>query len=123
MSKIGVVFFSRDNGTCPLLMWLDGLPAKFQDKCVVRIERLAELGYDLRRPEADYLRDEIYKLRTSFHSVQYRMLYFCWDNQAVVSHGVIKKRAVPASEINLAVKHKPLFGSDPKRCTYREENT
>ena len=74
MPKIEVVFFSRDDGTCPLLMWLDGLPAKVQDKCVVRIERLAELGYDLRRPEADYLRDEIYELRTSFHSVQYRML-------------------------------------------------
>lgn len=121
MPKIEVVFFARDDGTCPLLMWLDGLPAKVQDKCVVRIERLAQLGYDLRRPEADYLRDDIYELRTSFRSVQYRMLYFFWDNRAVVSHGTIKKRAVPANEIDLAIKHKMQFEHNPERYTYREE--
>ena len=26
-------------------------------------ERLAQLGHELRRPEADYLRDQIYELR------------------------------------------------------------
>ena len=45
-----VVFFADEEGACPLLVWLDWLPSKVQDKCIVRIERLAELGHELRRP-------------------------------------------------------------------------
>jgi hypothetical protein len=67
-----VVFFTQEDGSCPLLVWLDGWPAKVQDKCIVRLERLAEMGYELRRPEADFLRDGIYELRVGFRSVNYR---------------------------------------------------
>lgn len=31
----------------------------------VRIEQLAEMGYELRRPAADFLRDGIYELRAN----------------------------------------------------------
>ena len=34
------------------MAWLDGLHVKAQDKCTVRIERLAERGHEMRRPEA-----------------------------------------------------------------------
>jgi hypothetical protein len=44
-------------------------------KCFARIERLRELGHDIRRPEADFLRDGIYELRVSLSHVQYRILY------------------------------------------------
>lgn len=40
--------------------WFDKLPAKVLDKCYLRLERLRELGHQLRRPEADFLRDGIY---------------------------------------------------------------
>ncbi len=60
----------------PFLDWFDGLPPKAQDKCRVRIERLRELGHELRRPEADYLRDGIYELRVKHQGVNYRLLYF-----------------------------------------------
>jgi len=63
MPKARVVLFREENGSVPLLEWLEGLPVKAQDKCVVRIERLAELGHDLRRPRADFLRDGIHELR------------------------------------------------------------
>ena len=53
----------KTNGSVPLLKWLDAQPAKVQDKCIVRVERLAEMGHGLRRPEADYLRNGIYELR------------------------------------------------------------
>jgi hypothetical protein len=36
---------------------------------------LRELGYDLRRPEADLLRDGAYELRVRLNRVQYRILY------------------------------------------------
>lgn len=60
-----VIFYREDDGTVPLLEWLDSLVVKAQDKCRLRIERLAEMGHGLRRPEADYLRDDVYELRVS----------------------------------------------------------
>jgi len=65
-----------DDGAAPLLDWLDVLPQKVQDKCIVRIERLSEQGHELRRPEADYLRDSIHELRIRHLRVNYRILYF-----------------------------------------------
>lgn len=41
---ISVVFYRDEDGTCPLLEWLDSLPRRVQDKCVVRIEGLREKG-------------------------------------------------------------------------------
>jgi len=55
----------RDNSV-PLLAWLDGLPMKVQAKCIERIDRLAQMGHELRRTEADFLRNGIYELRASY---------------------------------------------------------
>lgn len=57
--RVEVVLFSEDDGSVPVEDWLDGQSAKVQEKCIVRLERLREMGYELRRPEADYLRDDI----------------------------------------------------------------
>ena len=76
MPQTKVVFYKEDDGTVPVLDWLDGLPTKARDKCIKKIERLKELGHLIRRPEADYLRDNIYELRTQLRNVQYRLLYF-----------------------------------------------
>jgi hypothetical protein len=54
MPKTKVVFYREDDGSVPILEWLDSLQPKALDKCAVRIERLAELGHELRRPEADF---------------------------------------------------------------------
>lgn len=59
MSHIQVVMYCEEDGSVPFLDWFDDLPEKAQDKCRVRLERLAALGHELRRPEADYLRDNI----------------------------------------------------------------
>ncbi len=52
MPETEVLIFAGDDGSAPLLAWLDGVPAKVQDKFIVRIERLEEAGHELRRPEA-----------------------------------------------------------------------
>jgi hypothetical protein len=75
MPRTEVVFYRDDDGTVPVLDWLGGLSVKARLKCLVRIERLRELGYDLRRPETDFLRDGVYELRVSLNHVQYRILY------------------------------------------------
>jgi len=53
--KTDVEIFAAEGGAVPLLEWMDNLQAKARDKCIVRIGRLAELGHELRRPEADLL--------------------------------------------------------------------
>jgi hypothetical protein len=75
MPSTEAVLYRDDDGTVPVLDWLGGLPVKARLKCLVRIERSRELGYDLRRPEADLLRDGIHELRVSLSRVQYRILY------------------------------------------------
>jgi len=120
MPQTQVVFFREDDGTAPLLTWLDGLPAKVQIKCTVRIERLEELGHELRRPESDFLRDGIYELRASRQGVHYRMLYFFAGKIAVLSHGLEKEKEVPDGEIDLAVGRKRRFEADPDLHTYEE---
>jgi hypothetical protein len=116
-----VVLFREVDGTVPLLEWLAQLPQKARLKCRARIKRLAELGHELRRPEADYLRDGIYELRVAMRGVNYRMLYF-FDGQlaAVVSHGIVKERLVPPKDIATAVARKVQFERHPDRHTYEE---
>jgi phage-related protein len=121
MPQTQLLFFVEINNVCPILEWLDGLPPKARDKCVVRLERLAALGHELRRPEADFLRDGIYELRVGLQGLHYRVLYFFHGrNVAVVSHGIIKEAAVPPREIDLALRRKRIFERDPEAHTYRE---
>jgi len=113
-----VVLYQEEDGTVPLLEWFDGLTPKARVKCRFRIDRLQELGHELRRPEADYLRDGIYELRVSLQGTNYRMLYFFHgDTTAVVSHGIVKERVVPPREIDQAIARKRKFVQDPKRHT------
>jgi phage-related protein len=119
--KTRVVLFREADGSCPFLEWFDELPAKVQDKCYLRLERLRETGHELRRPEADFLRDGIYELRVGFRGVHHRMLYFFHGAiAAVVSHGLVKEQLVPPKEIDRAVKRKKQFEADPPRHTYQE---
>jgi phage-related protein len=121
MPKTKVIFYKEADGTVPIFEWLDQLPSKVVSKCLVKIERLRELGHELRRPEADLLRDKIYELRTALQGVNYRMLYFFHgDIAAVVSHGIVKESAVPPVEIERAIERKGKFLSDPKKHTHEE---
>ncbi|MEN6452224.1 MAG: type II toxin-antitoxin system RelE/ParE family toxin [Thermoguttaceae bacterium] len=116
------MFFANEDGTAPLLDWLDRQDPKVQDKCLVKVERLAELGHELRRPEADYLRDGIYELRVRHRNVNYRILYFFHERTAVLSHGLTKKDVVPDREIELAISHSEQFRRHPGRHTYEEQS-
>ena len=119
MPKTRVVFFAQ-GGSAPLLEWLDAQNAKVQNKCLVRIERLAELGHELRRPEADFLRGGIYELRATFQRVNYRMLYFFHEGVAVLSHGLTKEGEVPDHEIERAIRNMKEFQSCPAEHIFEE---
>lgn len=121
LARTRVVFYKDADGRVPVLEWLDTLPANVQDKCLVKIERLRELGHELRRPEADLLRNGIHELRIGRGGINYRLLYFFQGRMAaILAHGLVKEREVPEKDIRLAVERKRLFEQDPDAHTYLE---
>jgi phage-related protein len=121
MPQTKVIFYREEDGTVPVLEWLDALPRGAVAKLRVKLSRLHELGHELRRPEADYLRDGIYELRVRLQTINYRLLYFFHGNQAaVVSHGIVKERRVPTKEIEAAIERKQAFEKRPSLHTYEE---
>lgn len=121
MPRTLVVFYKDREGNVSVLEWLDALPVKIQDKCVVKIERLRELGHELRRPEADLLRNGVYELRVGREGMNYRILYFFHGRvAAVLAHGLTKEQEVPVKDIERALERKRLFEQDPDGHTYRE---
>jgi phage-related protein len=121
MPKSRVVIYREENGSAPFVNWFRELPAHAKDKVLVRLERLRELGHELRRPEADFLRDGIHELRASTRGVQYRALYFFHKQVAVVvTHGVIKESNVPDRDIDLAIRRKAQFEANPSKHTLEE---
>ncbi|MEX2583116.1 MAG: type II toxin-antitoxin system RelE/ParE family toxin [Gemmatimonadota bacterium] len=89
-------------------------------KCQTRIRRLEEMGFELRRPETDYLRDGIYELRATHRRMPYRILYFFHDQKAAVLSNLITKEGKdPDSEIDRSSLHKLKFEADPETHTFR----
>ena len=125
MPAVRVVFFQRAPGDSPVVEWLRELdrasPRAF-DKCRAAVARLARLGHELRRPEADYLGDGIYELRVRLGSVNYRLLYFFHGRSVcVVAHGLTKEAALPVADLERALARRSSFAADPAGHTYEEE--
>lgn len=123
MPQTEILFFREPKrDAIPLLDWLARIPAKARIKCIERIDRLAELGHELRRPEADLLRDGIHELRASYQGVHYRILYFFAGQFIVVlSHGLTKEKAVPPLEIDRARERKKAVLADLEEYTFKPE--
>lgn len=123
MPPTTVVFFQDDDGTAPVAVWLAELrrvePRAFA-KCVVRLERLGDLGHELRRPEAETLRDGIHELRARLGHVNYRILYSIHGRVvALLLHALVKEDVVSEADIDLAVVRKNAFSRDPAGHTFR----
>jgi len=125
MPRTVVVFFQDEAGNVPVVEWLRALrrtDRKAYAKCVVRIRRLVERGHELRRPEADFLRDGIYELRARKGRMNYRILYFFYVLQvAILGHALTKEGAVPNADIERTIQRKAVFMRNPVRHSYAEE--
>jgi putative component of toxin-antitoxin plasmid stabilization module len=112
-----VLLFRDERGRAPVREWLDRLQEtnpRAHARCVIRIERLAAAGYELRRPEADMLRDGIHELRAESGHVNYRVLYcFHGRNVAVLLHAFTKEGAIPDIELQRALDRRRLLQIDP----------
>ena len=121
MPQTKVVFYKESDGSVPVLEWIESLPVKVQLKCLAKLERLRQEGHELRRPEADLLRDKIYELRASLQGIHYRILYFFHGlRAAVVSHGLVKESRVPVTEIDRAIERRRKFEQNPEIHTFKE---
>ncbi len=120
-----VFFYQDESEHAPVVEWLRNLrrtDRKAYAKCVARIRRLVELGHELRRPEADCLRDGIYELRAKKGRVNYRILYFFHgQNVAILGHAITKEGKIPDAEIERTIRRKEAFERNPARHTYEEE--
>jgi len=114
-----VLFFMDKTGSVPALEWLYRLPNNVQDKLGGAIKRLGQMGYELRRPECDYLRNKIYELRVQLQGINYRLLYFYHQKRVIISHGLTKERLVPAKEIDKAIANNMLYETNPDKYTHR----
>jgi hypothetical protein len=116
-------FTARRTAQCPFLEWIEQLTVKAQAKCLLRVERLRELGHELRRPEADLLRDGIYELRAS---LQASTTGFSISSTVRLRRSwlmeIVKERAVPPKEIDRAIERKRRFEANPAKHG-REEST
>jgi phage-related protein len=125
MPKTMIHFFREEDGRVPILEWLAELEQRQRrafEKCLYMLDLLRQFEHELRRPQADLLRDGEYELRTKVGRVNYRMLYgFVGKDLVLVSHGFTKEAEVPDTEIDLAVSRLALYRRDPNRFATEEE--
>ena len=77
------------------------------------------MGHELRRPEADFLREGIYELRAKLGTVNYRILYFFHGRDvAVLASAITKENEIPVNEINRALERKRIFVANPAAHTF-----
>ena len=118
MPATRVVFYRELDGSVPVLDWLKGVARRdprAYAKCLVRIRRLEQLGHELRRPEADYVRDDIWELRIRWGTVNYRILYFySGGTVCVLSHAMTKREKLLERDIERAAARKTLYEAAPE---------
>jgi phage-related protein len=124
LPKTRIFFYEEAPGDVPVLDWLSNLrntDTAAYAKCVARIQRLAALGHELRRPEADFLRSGIYELRARRGRVHLRILYFYHGKDvAFLAHALTKTAEVRNADIERAVRRREKLKADPDAHTYYE---
>lgn len=101
-------FYRKENGECPVELFIDSLEMKLQAKVLRAINMLKTCGNTLREPYSKPLKDGIFELRTSFGSDTVRVLYFFSEGRLVVlTNGFVKKtQKTPQKEIETALRYK-----------------
>ena len=101
-----VIFYKDEKGHSPVSEYLRSLPKRQQDKVVAYIDRLAQFGFNLKRPTADSLGGGLglYELRPDRN----RILYcFHRRTQVILLHAFLKRTDdIPQREIEIALKRK-----------------
>lgn len=104
-----IEFYQHSNGRIPFREFIDNLNEVSELPNVRNaLDQLAEHGHNLRRPQVEYLQDNIYELRVKTIHGQIRCLYFFYDRTTIiVTHGFHKKSSsVPKTEKQRAMEYR-----------------
>lgn len=106
MQKFEVVFYEKEDGSCPVEEFLQGLDAPMEAKMLRTIELLENNGHNLREPYSKTIGDGIFELRAKVSSDITRVLFFfVKGRQIVLTNGFVKKTdKTPKAEIARAKK-------------------
>lgn len=99
-----IKFYEDQTGRVPVKEFLDGLDIKMRQKMLRSIQALQDMGISLRMPLSESLEDGIFELRAkSGTNISRVMYFFIIGNQAVLTHGFIKKtQKTPRRELQRA---------------------
>lgn len=118
MPKSKIIFFKDDKNRVPVWDWINHLhdnDSNAYATFILRFGLLAERGFELRRPYADYVDKGLYELRITKRTAQYRILYFFHGkNVIVLAHAFSKTKRIPKRDLEIAVKRKELYETDPE---------
>jgi hypothetical protein len=122
MPTIEVIYYrEKADADAQVLIWIDGLPDKVQDKCIAYVDRLRSSGNELRRPICDIAESGIWYLRPTL-GIHYRILYaFVGKNKAVLLHGCTKVARLKPRDIAIALRKLEKYKKNPQIHTYIEE--
>ena len=105
-----IILYEDEKG-CPINDFMKTLLPIDNEKMIRWINYLKSVGNNIRRPQADFLRDKIYELRVILTNNITRTLFFFYDdNEIVLTHTFIKKtQKVPEKEIKKAIKYRKKY--------------
>ena len=106
-----VLYYKTTKGDSLVEDYINSRSVNNRLKFATIIEYLEEVGINIERPLADYLKDGIYELRVKLSGDETRTLYFfCFETYIILTHTFIKRTdKVPESEIKKAKKYKEDF--------------
>jgi hypothetical protein len=87
-------FYTGDDGTLPVRIWLDTVPQDVRGKVLARIELLKTGGPTLDYPYTSQIEGKLREARLRVGKTRYRVLYFFdEDRTAILLHGFTKATA------------------------------
>ncbi len=103
MGRFNCFYYSLSSGRMPVKEFIESFESKTQDKFAYIQRLLEELGRELKQPYSKYIGDDIFELRFQSEAGTIRILYFFWENRAIMTNAFVKKSAkMPLKEISLA---------------------
>ena len=108
MRNFEVIYYAKNDGSIPLIKFLDDLPIKLRAKIFRTINLLAENGNELPERHTRFIRQGLFELRFHQGSDIVRVLYFFMNvRKVILTNGFVKKsNKLPLTEIELAIKYK-----------------
>jgi len=105
-----VYYYVDPRGNKPIIEFIEALSFNDQTKVFAYIRELRKQGYNLRRPMADYIGNDIYELRPKDNRIFY---FFYLKNNAVLVHAIKKKtNKIPPIDLTLCLRRKQEIESE-----------